>query len=146
MLDAYGWVIVQSSRTKYEGVLDEHIDALDDETRKADEQLWDRFEHFLSGLSQRSPLLKAQFTRYFNNTSGHLSVLCSRNHSAPELFELLGWITSNAAGSYGVVYIRNDESTFPNEFRIIRIAKGQQTEHVDPLLSPIYPTVECEAY
>ena len=144
MLNAYGWIIVRSSREKYQDISDEDIDSLDDETEKADRDVWDKLEDFLKILTARSSLLKTQFTRTFNNVSGHLSILVSRNHSAPELYELIEWIAKSAVGSYGIIYLHNDESAFSNQFRIIRINKGGYTEHGDQLLSPICPVIEYE--
>lgn len=144
MFNAYGWIIVRSSREKYEGISSDEINTLDDETDNQDKIVWDTFEVFLNKFSKDYPLLKTNFTRHFNNVSGHLSILSSRNHSAPELYELIEWIVTNAKGSYGILYLNNDESDLSNEFRIIRINKSLCTEHSDPFLSPIYPVIEYE--
>ncbi|WP_158261130.1 MULTISPECIES: Imm7 family immunity protein [Pirellulaceae] len=82
--------------------------------------------------------------RNLNNTSGVLHITSSRNHTAPELFQLLDWIVENALGSYGIIYVLDDESEYSNEFRVIKINKGNYTFHNDPFLSPIYPEVEYE--
>lgn len=56
------------------------------------------------------------------------------------IFERVGQI---APGSYGLLYVRDDESNqYPNEFRVFRLARGQVTEHPDVLLSPVIPSVE----
>lgn len=50
-----------------------------------------------------------------------------------------------APGSYGLLYVRDDESAdHANEFRVFRMARGRVTEHADPFLSPCVPTVEDE--
>ncbi|GAA2641537.1 Imm7 family immunity protein [Nonomuraea recticatena] len=55
------------------------------------------------------------------------------------LFERVGRI---APGSYGLLHVWDDEGSHPNEFRVFRLVRGQVSEHADPLLSPVIPTVE----
>lgn len=48
-----------------------------------------------------------------------------------------------APGSYGLIYVRNDEdfSDF-NKFKVLRIAKGVVTNEEDNLISPCSPIIE----
>lgn len=145
MFNAHGWIIIRSSRAKYAGIdaMDPLIERLDDEVKVADKLVWDAFELFLESMRNRT-LLRGQFIRDLNHVSGYFGFLISRNHSKVELDNLLDWIITNAVGSYGIVYIHKDEGPHPNEFRIIRINRGAYSEHADPFLSPIFPTVEYE--
>ena len=63
------------------------------------------------------------------------------------------WVATNGPGSYGLVYVHDDEDNagntdygrglmdFTNVFRVWRICNGELTELADPFLSPIVPTV-----
>ena len=57
-------------------------------------------------------------------------------------FENIGRI---AQGSYGLLYMHNDEdSRRHNDFVVYRLARGRVTIFRDELLSPLIPTVEDE--
>jgi hypothetical protein len=55
---------------------------------------------------------------------------------------LFTWIGERAPGSYGLVYLRDDEQSSPNEFVIYRLARGRVDVPKDLLLSPIVPRIE----
>ncbi|WP_158879966.1 Imm7 family immunity protein [Amycolatopsis anabasis] len=60
-----------------------------------------------------------------------------------EIVELFNQIARLAPGSYGLLYVRDDDDPFQgNEFQVYRMARGQVTRHADPFLSPVVPTVE----
>jgi hypothetical protein len=60
-----------------------------------------------------------------------------------DLFELLKFIATQAPGSYGLLYLWDDEDRrHENEFRVWKLAKGTVSEQVDPFLSPCVPTIE----
>lgn len=60
-----------------------------------------------------------------------------------ELLHLFVYIGRIAVGSYGLLYLHNDESdTSGNSFRIYSLAKGVVNVHDDPFLSPCIPTIE----
>ncbi|WP_331772046.1 immunity 7 family protein (plasmid) [Embleya sp. NBC_00888] len=66
------------------------------------------------------------------------------NHrTAPEILELFGHVGAIAPGSYGLLHIRDDEDpAHDNDFRVLRLTRGNVTEHTEPLLSPCVPTLE----
>jgi hypothetical protein len=69
-----------------------------------------------------------------------------KNHATPvkrELLDMFHYFAQVAPGSYGLLYTRDDEDPdHDNEFRVYVLARGTLTEHADPFLSPIMPTVE----
>ena len=70
----------------------------------------------------------------------------SRNHGGQQLDRLhavLTWICEHLPGSYGLVYLRDDEdSAFSGSYKVLVVARGRFVERRDPFLSPIVPTIE----
>ena len=59
-----------------------------------------------------------------------------RNHRFEPVIDLFRWVAENLPGSYGLLYIEDDE--LPDEetrFKAWRRANGRLTEHEDPFLS-----------
>lgn len=84
------------------------------------------------------------------NGDYHLIASGFTNHSYPaseQLFGLYKYIAQIAPGSYGMIYIHDDEDKrgFDNDFRVHVLAKGIIEEKADPFLSPFVPTIE-DAY
>lgn len=60
----------------------------------------------------------------------------------PELLALFTRVGELAAGSYGLLYVWDDQDTeHDNDFRVYRMARGQVVEREDPHLTPVAPTV-----
>ena len=79
------------------------------------------------------------------------------NHLSEYVIDIYKWIAENLPGSYGLLYIHDDEDFAgsyqsykyedptvdnSNKFFVYRLARGQLTKHEDPFLSPYIPTVE----
>ena len=63
----------------------------------------------------------------------------------PAVVELLRQVGQLAPGSYGLLYVHDDEDPRQHlDFRVFRLARGIVTEHADTLLSPVTPTLEDE--
>lgn len=69
-----------------------------------------------------------------------------RNHFSQELidiFRLYEYVAKIAVGSYGLLYIRNDESEYAfNEFEVFVLARGEIKKEKDTFLSPCIPVIE----
>ena len=81
------------------------------------------------------------------NGCDSLSVAGQHNHRSNYIIELFQWVAEHASGSYGLLYVRDDEDdsrngNFSNEFRVWRLCRGRLTECDDPFLSPVIPTIE----
>ena len=62
---------------------------------------------------------------------------------AKELLELFYYVGEVAIGSYGLLYLYDDEDpTKDNSFKVYRLCKGKVVEFDDQLLSPFNPTIE----
>jgi hypothetical protein len=147
MLFAYGWAVVRSSQERYcEAGASERIDEIDDEVDRADEVLFDALEAFLARFSP--PDLDWHFRRTMNNARGTLLFSSSRNHRGePSAIDVLQWLAREGPGSYGLVYLHDDEDDkrtrvdHRNEFRVWRLLRGGIDELSDPFLSPIVPNI-----
>ncbi|EGF29226.1 Imm7 family immunity protein [Rhodopirellula baltica] len=89
----------------------------------------------------------AKLQRY--NCCDSLTIAGQHNHVGGYVIDLFRWIAENCPGSYGLLYIRDDEDSnrggdFTNVFRVWRLCRGTLTEMDDPFLSPVIPTVEDE--
>ena len=85
-----------------------------------------------------------QLQRY--NGCDSLVVVGQHNHRSEYVIDLFHWVAANTPGSYGLLYVRDDEdpreSDYRNCFRVWRLCRGQLTECDDPFLSPAIPTIE----
>jgi hypothetical protein len=86
-----------------------------------------------------------QLQRY--NGCDSLHIVGQHNHRSGYVIEVFQWIANHAPGSYGILYIRDDEdsslgSDYSNCFRVWRLRRGKLEEMADPFLSPVIPTVE----
>lgn len=84
--------------------------------------------------------------QYYNGCYSAI-VAGQHNHHSEYVIDLFRWIAVNAPGSYGLLYIRDDEDcssdgVYSNCFRVWRLCRGTLTECDDPFLSPAIPTVE----
>ena len=83
-------------------------------------------------------------------TSNELNVVYVhglRNHRIESPSQLFAWLAEHVPDAYGLLYLRDDESSTAhtqNCFRVIKLARGQLSELPDPFLSPCIPTIEPE--
>ncbi|MFJ8476922.1 Imm7 family immunity protein [Kitasatospora sp. NPDC094011] len=65
------------------------------------------------------------------------------NHPAPEILDFFREVGRRAPGSYGLLHVRDDEAAeHGNEVRVLRMVRGEVSEHAEPLLSPCVPVLE----
>lgn len=80
------------------------------------------------------------------NGEGYLQYSLYTNHwsdDCQELIDIYNYISRKAIGSYGLLYVMNDEAKIENNsFVIYKLARGRIERVVDNLLSPFIPTVE----
>jgi hypothetical protein len=65
-----------------------------------------------------------------------------RNHRHEVIFGLFEWIAQHLTGSYGLLYVWDDESNQDNEFVVYVLARGKVELRTDPFLSPCVPVIE----
>lgn len=91
---------------------------------------------------------------YFNpkiewmNGECYLQISLYSNHwseDCEEILKLYRIIGDKAEGSYGLLYVHNDENIeYSNEFITYRLVRGRVELFNDTLLSPYIPTIEDE--
>jgi hypothetical protein len=65
------------------------------------------------------------------------------NHRHECVFDWFHWLAKHAPGSYGLLYVWDDESeTFGNSFRVSCLRRGEVVQGADTFLSPCIPTIE----
>jgi hypothetical protein len=152
MMVGYGWCVLRSSREPYRDATLEMALAMDEDVKAADRRLWESFRTWMADHDEF--FIKWTLHEELNNHNGILLFCVSRNHRASRVWDMLQWIAETGPGSYGLFYVLDDEDQvgnphygrglidFSNEFRVHRIANGTITEHADPFLSPIIPTLD----
>ena len=64
-----------------------------------------------------------------------------RNHRFERVIGLFKWLAAELPASYGLLYVRDDESAgHDNVFQVWRLARGRLEKLADPFLSPYVPT------
>ena len=127
MFSVFGWATISCSTNEIDQAEDKKI------LEKLDEQIE---KYRIDGL------IEIRLYKTLNGSLNALSIVGSRNHRYEKIIDLYRWLADNATGSYGLLYIHDDESNFENEFRVLRLARGKISVESDPFLSPIILTVE----
>jgi hypothetical protein len=145
MFEAFGWVIVSSSLEVFTDDMPlEEIDELDDQVNLKNQQLFQNLRQYL--VDHEDVMFKWHLHEHLNNIQGVLQFTYSRNHKSLLVWELLNWIAQNGNSSYGIVYFNDDEAIDFNEYKILRISRGEVKEFNDPFLSPIIPIIKSSYY
>ena len=102
---------------------------------------WSLVEEHLRTLD--SDLVWTQ--RYNGCDSLHLAG--QHNHRTDYVVELFLWLAEHTPGSYGLLYVRDDEDNsrdgdYSNEFRVWKLCRGTLKELKEPLISPCIPMIE----
>lgn len=75
-----------------------------------------------------------------------IEILLCTNHMSPDVKEVISFyeiVGKVAKGSYGLLYVHNDEDEDSyNDFMVYRLARGRVEIYRDNLLSPIVPIIE----
>lgn len=102
------------------------------------DKCWKKVEDHVQSLSVQN-LIHLQ--RY--NGCDSLHIAGQHNHDGEYVIDLFRWLAKVSPGSYGILYIIDDEDeNHENEFIIWRLCRGVLTEYDDPFLSPFIPVVE----
>jgi len=131
MIELHGWVTI---RDTYEAIFEEgdNIDLVVTEIHEKINQLcWFKPE-----------IKNGNGSRFL-----HFSHFANRiRPDTEEIFQLFEHIGKIAKGSYGLIYLYDDEdgNGQNNHFQVFSLARGVVKKHVDPFLSPIIPTIEDE--
>lgn len=130
MVEYYGWVSLSNSA--YES--DDHEMSL----------ILNKLSSFISEheIEESQGFIKIHKV----NGSNQLLVSGNTNHLSQDviiIFDLYDYVASLAKGSYGLLYVRNDESQNAfNEFEVFVLARGVIRKEKDLFLSPCVPVIE----
>jgi hypothetical protein len=133
MFEIHGWATLRESF---------------DEAGEDDEKLHAIFARLRRQIDENSWSLNSLVDLRYINGTPYLTVTGDRNHrisEGSELFELFHTVAEIAPGSYGLVYVMDDEAqdiAARNEFEVWVLCRGQFTRRSDAYLSPIIPTIE----
>lgn len=129
MVELHGWVTLRETSSS----------SFDEEENIC--FLVEKIRAEITKLSWFRPEIKAQNGEWFIE----FTIFCNRiNPQVLEVFELYKKIGQLAKGSYGLIYLYNDENTHGKEnlFQVFSMIRGIVRERNDPFLSPIIPTIE----
>lgn len=128
MLELHGWVTI---RETYKVSFDEedHVDIV-----------IEKIKNEIDRLSWFKPQIKALNGEWFMEFTIYANRL---NPQTQEVFQLYEKIGELAEGSYGLIYLHDDEDEGKgNEFQVHALSRGRVKEFRDTFLSPFIPTVE----
>lgn len=127
MVEMHCWITIRSNY-----YIEEDEDDLDNKIRQINDKI--------SLLSLEGLSIKVE------NGEHYIEYSLFSNHmaqDAKELLELFYYVGEVAIGSYGLLYLYDDEDpTKDNSFKVYRLCKGKVIEFDDQLLSPFRPTIE----
>ena len=129
MIDINGWVCIRESFSE-EGEDEKKLESIIQtiESRIADE---------MNFSNEYYDLRRVNYSVYLNLTVAH-------NRQGGHVIDFFKWVSSIAVGSYGLLYVIDDEDKngYENRFKVWRMRKGKIDELNDPFLSPINPEIE----
>ncbi len=132
MYELHGWANIRENTIEVD---DDGLNKIVDQIKEVISKLqWDR------GLLQLNGI----------NGEYHLTISCATNHRGQVTDDILGlyrYIANIASGSYGIIYIRDDEDMkgYENQFQVFVLVRGKLCKQEDPFLSPVIPVVEDES-
>ncbi|MFI7531288.1 Imm7 family immunity protein [Nocardia salmonicida] len=125
MFEYHGWVSLRA-----------HASAADDESSLRLDEIRALMEEFSDyGLMD----LRALNGEYYIHLAGCPNRSGTWSSGITDLFTRIGQL---ARGSYGLLYVYDDEDTaYAAGFRVFRMARGLVTVQADTLLSPVVPVL-----
>ena len=141
MYSVHGWATISPSY-KNDDTVDDLLD--DDKMDALRQQIADHIQELGLHRSRQAANPFAEI-RPLNYTT-HLWLSGSNNHAVwhKAIMDLFTFIATVAPGSYGLLYVENDEDPehANQQFRVWVLARGAFVERGDPFLSPHFPVVE----
>ncbi|WP_020668965.1 Imm7 family immunity protein [Amycolatopsis nigrescens] len=128
MFEYHGWVTI--SETPGVDADDALLHRAVERVRRKLAELGDYHLQDLRWMNGRPALHLAGFVNHRGSWGGRI-------------LDLYGQVARLAPGSYGLLYVHDDEDAFHgDDFRVYRMARGQVTEHTDPFLTPVSQATE----
>ncbi|KDN80810.1 Imm7 family immunity protein [Kitasatospora cheerisanensis] len=131
MFEYHGWVTVRESAA-----------AEDDEDFTTERA---RLRRLVAGIEERARQVGGHGlldVRWINGEP-FVQLAGFANHRDPGIPEFFREVGARAPGSYGLLYVHDDEDrAHPEGFVVHRMVRGRVSEHQDALLSPCIPVLE----
>lgn len=129
MIELHGWVTV---RETYKAAMDEEEQI---------DLIVQKIQDIIESLHWFKPTIKVMNGEYFLEFTLYSNRKDSRSR---EVFELYSRIGELAPGSYGLIYLYDDEDVEgrENRFQVFSLARGIVEEREDTFLSPVIPMIE----
>lgn len=126
MIELHGWVTI---RKTYKVTFEEDYDNI----------FIDKIKKEIENLLWFKPQIKALNGEWFLE----FTIFANRkNPETEEVFQLYNRIGELAEGSYGLIYLYDDEAEGKeNQFQVFSLSKGSIKEFSDSYLSPVIPTI-----
>ncbi|MGN7360398.1 Imm7 family immunity protein [Paenibacillus sp. SAF-054] len=128
MYQYHGWAVVLESTG-------------DEPSNEKEINIFESIKKFVEDLQPKVDVLEMKAI----NGQYHLSMTGLLNHEPSSKFnpvEIMKNIGKVAPGSYGMLYVFNDEHPiYFNKFKVFVLARGSIEEKDDPFLSPFIPVV-----
>lgn len=132
-MELHGWIVVRESYSE-EGDSDTLL------------------KKIISQLNEKIDLLKSEgrnieINLFSRNGVKQVSFFGAPNHKGDNwewVIKLAEWIAKEAIGSYGIIYMFDDEDKngLDNQFQVLVLKKGVISFELDTFLSPFIPEVE----
>lgn len=129
MIEFHGWIVIRESYS-------EESDGCFD------------INNILKGLEVVLKLLSSDIEFVIRSKNGMFQLslfgfLNHKNESFDDLIFVINWIANNAIGSYGLIYVHDDEDDENNQqFLIYYLKKGKIFQTKDIYFSPVNPEIE----
>ncbi len=115
-----------------------------------EDELTDDEHKSIQNNNQSDHLKNCGVTLSYKNGVAYLSVLHCSNHRTEEVDEIIGVFCDAAKaanGSYGIIYMRDDEDKeYFSEFQVFVFKNGECSKVRDKMLSPCIPVIEADIY
>lgn len=132
MIQFHGWIVIQETYND-DGYSPELLDSIW-------KQLQQKVQLLCTEVSDIDIHLNSKNAIY------QVSIFSAANHMGytwEQVYSLIEWISKTAVGSYGLIYVHNDEDIENNNrFIIYCLKKGALYKVKDTLLSPLIPEIE----
>jgi Immunity protein 7 len=129
MVEYHGWISIHQS--------------LDGEDEEDAIPIMQRLTNYLQSIYLETRLLvhggvNGTYCINFTGGSNHL------NDEVAEILDFLRYVGNVSVGSYGIVFVRNDEASNDegNHFKVYKLARGKLECVKDYYLSPCNPVIE----
>lgn len=133
MLSYYGWAEIRESYNE-EGESDILMQEIWTSLQKKSAEIMQN----ASNWSVEPKIFNGEYKLFVSGASNH------KTNPWFEVLELFEWLAKNAVGSYGLLYLldNEDKEGFNNDFQVYVLKKGTLTKQNDPFLSPYIPEIE----